>query len=379
MAVTPPIWSYLIADLRTNAILDEVPLSAVQYTEKLNDSGTFTGSWPLSVSEQRDAYTLTTPARNAVYALRDGTPMWGGPIWTRAYDSTTQTVSIGAGDFGSYFDHRKILPLLTGSGASFIAPLSVTYSGVDQNQIARNLIALAASHTGGDIGITLDTTASGTPRDRTYWGYELNGVMDVLKALAALEDGPDFMFTVAQGLGTARPRRLLQLGNPRLGAVTTSNVWEYGGNLIAFGPASDGTGMATRTFGVGDGIEQAALIAYAENSQRYLDGWPLLEAETGYTTVTDPSTLAGHASADLTAARLPIALHTMTVHRDLAPRLGEYVVGDNGQMVIPIGSDPYYRAGIDTQVRIVSRTVSPDASDGEKVVLTCAPVLEDVI
>ena len=375
----PPIWSYLVADLRTNAILDELPLTAVTWTKKLNDTGTMLASWNIAVDERRNANTLTTPAKLALYAVRDGLPLWGGVIWTRSYDSFTQTVQIGCGDFGSYFDHRKVVPLLGAVGADtgIIAGVSVTFTATEQNEIARQLVALAATHTGGDIGINLDASVSGTLRDRTYFGYELQGVTDAIKLLAGLEDGPDFLFDVTAGIGVEQPRRVLLLGDPHLGQQGSPHVWEYGGNVAQYVWPSDGTGMATRTYAVGDGIEQAALIAMAENTVRYADGWPVLEQETGYTTVSDPSTLNAHASSDLLAARLPIVLPTLQLRRGVPPLLGDYQVGDDGRLVI---LDAFHRdPGIDTQIRTIGQTVRPDSTDGEQVELTCAPILEDVI
>lgn len=374
-----PIWSYLVADLRTGAILDELPLSGVRWSKTLNGTGSFTGTWQLGPAERRDAYTLTTPAKTAIYALRDGVPMWGGVVWTRRYNSATGTVDLGAGDFGTYFDHRKVVPFLLGAAGdvTYVAKQQVTFAAVDQNDIARQLIALAQSHAGGDIGIEVDTATSGILRDRTYFGYELQGVRDVIDALCNVIDGPDYLFDVAAG-STEQPRRVLRLGDPHLGQQGSSHVWEYGGNVSDYIWPSDGSSMTTRTYAVGDGIEQGALIAFSEDFDRYNNGWPLLESEAGYTTVTDAGTLNAHAQADLNAGRLPVALPTLSVRGDMAPFLGDYSVGDDARLVIPLG-DPFFAAGLDTSVRLVQLDVVPESDSGEQVDLTCAPLLEDAI
>lgn len=375
-----PVWSYLVADLRTGAILDEIPLADVQWSKQLNGSGSLSGTWTIGVSEQRDAYTLTTPAKSAIYAVRDSVPMWGGIIWTRAYDSATRQVKIGAGDFGTYFDHRKVVPLLTAAepgDVTFVARQSIGYTQLDQNEIARRLVALAQSHQGGNIGIELDDSLSGYLRDRTYYGYELSTTSDVIAQLCNIIDGPDYLWDVAQGTGDT-PRRVLRLGTPLLGQQGSSHVWEVGGNVMTYQWPSDGSAMATRTYAAGDGIEEGALIAVAENSDRYNTGWPLLEAETGYTSVTDPDTLNSHAQSDLAAARLPIALPTLAVRGDMAPFLGEFNVGDDGRLVIPAG-DSFFRNGLEAPVRVVSLAVSPETDEGEQVSMTVAPLIEDVV
>jgi hypothetical protein len=370
-------WTYLVADLRTNIIVAELPLSKVTIAKKLGDAGSMSAQLPTSKVLSGDPYVLTTPGRTAMYALRDGVPWWGGVLWTRRYDSSTGIVDLAGSDWWSYFDHRKVLPILGASpGINTVAPLTVTYTGVDQNQIARNLVTLAQSHTGGDIGIQLDTSLSVTPRDRTYRGYELGDVGQRLRELAQVDGGPDIMFDVSGTDTSGRPIRILRLGDPWLGQQGSPHVFELGGNLLSYQWPSDGTRMATRAFATGDGIAEGALIAVAENTPRYADGWPLLEAEKGYTSVTDAGTLFDHARADQYAARLPVALPTISVRGDAGgPRIGDYSPGDDARVVFPAG-DPFLRNGLDTVMRIVGISVSPGDAV-EVATLTMSPMLED--
>lgn len=376
--VPPPIWTYLAADLRTGVVLEELPLTGVRWGKRLNDAGAMSGRWQLGPAEHRDAYALTTPTKTALFAVRDSVPQWGGIVWTRAYDSESEAVSIQAGDFWSYFDHRKVVPFLSTfpGDTGFVAKQAVTFTAVEQNEIARQLVTLAQAHTGGDIGIELDTTISGTLRDRTYSGYELTDVGEALRLLANVEGGPDVMFDVGQGTG-GRPRRVLRVGDPMLGQQGSPHVWEVGGNVLTYTWPSDGTRMATRTYGVGDGIEEAALVAFAENFDLYGQGWPLLEAETGYTTVTDPSTLNAHARADLAAATLPVVLPALKVRGDMPPFLGQFGVGDDGRLIIAAG-DRFHRGGLDARMRVVQMDVEPETSEGEQVTLTMSPLVEGV-
>lgn len=374
-----PRWTYLIADLRTNAILGELPLAGPRMSKLLNAAGTLTATTlPLSDRRMRDldVFDMTRPARRAVYAVRDARPWWGGIIWTSTRDSASDTVSIGAGDFWTYFDHRKLLPVLTVPPPSYtyVAERTTTYGGVEQNQLARNLVALAQSHTGGDIGLAVDATSSGITRDRTYRGFELTDVGEALRQLAGVIDGPDICFDVGGPDTAGRPTRLLRLGTPLLGQQGSPHVWEAGGNILSYKWPSDGTRMATRTFAVGDGIDQGALIAVAEDTARYADGWPLLESETGYTTVTTTDVLQEHADADQVGARLPVVLPQLVVKGDSAPRVGEYGVGDDARVVI---RDSFFRAGIDTPMRVIGIEISP-GEDVEAVTLTMSPLLEDV-
>src|SRR5688500_1705490 len=85
----PPgaVYTYLIADLRGGAILDELPLSGVSFDKKLNDAGSLRAQLQVldPVIRSRGPRLLTEPGRTAIYVDRDGTLLWGGIIWTSRY------------------------------------------------------------------------------------------------------------------------------------------------------------------------------------------------------------------------------------------------------------------------------------------------------
>jgi hypothetical protein len=370
----------MVHDLLTNNPLGELPLAGVNFTKKDNDSGTFRGTFtvqPRMLADRlvRDPYDLTMPARRAVYAYRDDRPMWGGIIWTRRYDSTNRTVEIGAGDWWSYFDHRRLLPLLAQqpNPAYDIAEMAVTYTGVEQNQLARMLVGLAQSHTGGNLGITSDTTASLINRDRTYRGYELATVGESLRQLANVLDGSDMMFDTGGPDANGRPTRLFRQGDPYLGQQGSPWVWEYGANLVSYTWPSDGTRYASRVFSTGEGTVEGTLIAESEDASIYGRGFPLVEVETSYTTVSDPVTLQAHADADQFSARLPVVLPELVIRGDMDPIVGAWGLGDDARVIV---EDDFAPNGIDTSLRIVGADITP-GEDQELVKLTMAPHLDD--
>jgi hypothetical protein len=115
-------------------------------------------------------------------------------------------------------------------------------------------------------------------------------------------------------------------------------------------------------------------IAVNEDRARYTAGWPLTEAEQGYSGVTDPDTLQAHADADQLAARLPVVLPTLTVRGDMHPTVGEWDLGDDALVVI---EDDFMVRGISTPMRIVADEITP-GEEGETVTLTMAPLLDDI-
>ncbi|GAB3437517.1 hypothetical protein [Actinophytocola sediminis] len=375
--MTPPVYTYLLADLRTNTILEEIKPTGVRFNKPLNGAGRFDCSWKLGArTAHLDAYDLTMPCRRVIYAYRDDRPQWGGIIWTRSYDSATQAVTLGAGEFWTYFDHRKVIPLIPADpDLTTVAGLSAAYDNVDQNEIARRLVALAQSHAGGNILVEFDDTESFTLRDRTYQGHDLAETGEVLRQLCNVLDGPDIVFDVAPNPDGPAPRRVLRLGTPWLGQQGSSHVWELGGNVTSYNWPSDGTGMTTRAFAVGEGVDLGVPIAVHEDVDKYNQGFPLLETEHNYGSAEGAATLAGHAEADQQTGRMPVVLPKLVVRGDIPPTAAEVNRGDDGRLTVP--PDPFHRTGFDGPVRVIDMSFSPGAS-AERVTLTLAPLLDGV-
>ena len=98
-------YRYLFADLLTNNIIAELPLTNVSFTQQLNQAGTLSGQLLLSGLNANTFNVLngTIPAKTGIYVDRNGTLVWGGVIWGRPYDSDSQTLSIEAREFESNF------------------------------------------------------------------------------------------------------------------------------------------------------------------------------------------------------------------------------------------------------------------------------------
>jgi hypothetical protein len=376
-------YSYLVTDLRTNTVLGEMPLVSVSYNKKLNGCGVFSGTLPLSSKFVGDGYDLTTPAIRAVNIMRGDNPVYGGIIWTRDYDSEARTVKIQGSDWWSYFNARFILPVLSGAAftdSTYVAGLSTVYASVEQNQIMRNLITLAQSHTGGNIQIDVasDTSTSNIPRNRSYYGYKLTRVGDALAEICNDINGPDLAFDVAATDSQGRPRRVLRLGTPRLGTQGSAHRLDLGGNLLSFRWPSDASKMDTRAFATTDGTAEGTPIAAYEDTSMYPLSWPLQESSTNYSNIVDMSTLFGHAQSDQWAARLPVALPVLRINSDLHPTVDEILVGDDALVTIPAGMDPFFVRGLSTPMRLVQMDVKPRDTGGEDTTLTMAPTLSDV-
>jgi hypothetical protein len=363
-------YAYLVADLRTGTVLDEVPLHDVTFSTVLNDAGEFRGQFPLG---PRDPRYLLEPGRTALYVVRDGVLVWGGIIWTTKYSSTERSIEIGGGGFLSYFDRRRVLPPWYDPASDDLPALEPTvFEDVDQAEIARSLVRTAQEHPGGDIGVRADTADDPDttfPRSLTYPASELKSVGEALRELAELDEGPDILIDASfQGDGT--PLRRLRVGEPRLGQEGAPHVWEYGANLMSYAWPVDGASMAGRIFAQGAGSEDGQLIEAAVDDGLISAGWPLTETEVSHANLDDRTVLASIASSTLRTVNRPVVLPELVVRADREPALGSYQVGDHAQVVI---KDDYFTGGIDFRIRILGIEVTPEE---ETVTLTVSPLQE---
>jgi hypothetical protein len=357
-------YTYLVADLRSGEIFDELPLTEVTFSRALNDVGELRGQLPLGDPRvpAAEIRAMTEPARSAIYVDREGVLVWGGIIWTTRYTASTKTLEIGAADFLSYLDHRMLIDLDGEDGPVAHLP-PITFTDTPQLEIVRGLVDYAQRTPPGNIGLEVVTPpVSSAPRTVVYAPAELKKVTDAIRDLADLDGGPDFTCEVTYG-PDGLPRRMVRVGDPYLGRQGTPHVWEYGVNIVDYAWPRDGAGLATRIFTVGAGSAEEQVMAFAEDTGAYERGWPILEDSASYTDVTDEAMLQSYAYAEQASRSGPVVLAELTVRADIEPELGTYDVGDDARFVI---EDTYFPEGIDVYLRIVGFEVTPGADAGEE-------------
>ena len=393
-------YTYLAADLRTNQILAELPLNAVDFKTRLNDIGDLRGSIlltdPAANKVANYLQNATQPGRTALYVDRDGVLVWGGIIWTRRYTASTGVLELKAQDFLSYFSHRYLtasLPQVSG----------VAY---DQLAIIQALINWAQGITGGNIGINVGVETSGVLRQITYNAYERKRIGDALWELSSLDLGFDYAVDVSYVAGV--PTKALHLSYPRRGAPAGSTGWLFEheaagwyvpvdpttglpagaaapmvtGNIADYVWPEDATlqGITVYEQGAGSGMTQL-LSSYSTSGMIDL-GWPLLEAAFDAPDIKIQSHLDARARSDGKAVANPIVLAELNVRAELDPVLGSYTIGDDARFRIldhrfnsgvdavnnPVGP------GIDTFYRIIEIAVRAGFDQPEDVKITIGPL-----
>ena len=354
-------YRYLFADLLTDQIVGELPLTGVNFTQQINSIGTFTGHLLLSGV---NAYGLnveaaTVPGRTAVYVDRDGVLVWGGVLWKRDYRSDTQQLSLTAQEFESYFQKR-----LTTS--------TQTFAGVDQFTVAETLVSDAQAVPYGNIGVQVGSGTSGVLITKTYYGYELKNVYQALQDLSRASSGFDFRIQVSYD-GGYNPVKTLMLGYPRIGTVysassTSVPVFEFpAGNVVSYEYPEEGANTANRLYGIGAGSNEGKLIVDVSDAGKFAAGWPLLESTVTYSDYTDSTLLTNLVTGQVSAVSYPPVTMKIVAPPYVDPVLGSYKVGDDCRVRIV---DDRFPTGVDGVYRITALNVAPGEDGPERATLT---------
>lgn len=356
-------YRYLFADLLTNEIIGELPITGVSFTQQLNQAGTLQARLLITGINtfQFNVTACTEPGRNAIYVDRDGVLVWGGIIWNRTYNSTAQTITISAREFESYFERRRI-------------STTTAFTNADQLLIARTLVTNAQAVPNGDIGVIVGTETSGVLIDRVYYDYELKGVYQAIQDLSRQDDGFDFNIKVEYDPLTDQPIKTLVLGYPRSGHVDTgvgdvaTPVFIFpAGNIVEYEYPEDASISANKLYALGAGSNEGKLISIATDAVKLADGWALLEEQANYSDITDQTVLNELATGQVLAVSTPPPIIKIVVPASVDPVFGTYGIGDDCRLII---TDPRFPTGLDQVYRIVALNVQPGEDGPERVTLT---------
>lgn len=261
---TPPQFRYITTQLvgsGSKAALAELPLTNVRFSSTLNGIGSLSADLQLSGIDPIlfNVAAGTTPAKTAIFVDYNGVLVWGGVIWSREYDSQSQTYSIQAEEFGSYFDKRRIVS-------------DITKKNTAPGTIAQNLITYAQSIANGNIGVVNAPVSSGGNIDQWYYAYELKSVYQAIVDLSKSSASFDFMFSPyydGGGLIAVEFITAYQMGTKYDMTVQNGNTLEFPGNILRYRFPEDGKSVANSVFTIGAGASNAKLFGNAVDTNRF--------------------------------------------------------------------------------------------------------------
>lgn len=367
--------SVLTGQLRTGRRLTQLPVTTATWDVKLGEAGSISASIKLDdvkVARRPELLLALEPARSFMAVLVDDTVLEAGPIWSHSYSDTTKILQVRAGGLRSVFDHRLVMKIL--ADGEDPATTSLSYTGALAD-IARDLVRLVVSHTGGELPIVIGADTGGD-HVREYKGHELATAGDRLSQLTGVIGGPDVAFEprlTSDRLGVEWVMRTGTEADPLLhqpGSSETTgeadHVWDVRAprsGVVSLDVTRDAGGLAYRMWGSGQGAGEALLIDVEQDSELIDHGYPLLEAVAAHQDVTDPNTLASHTTADLISKIRPWTTWTLSVRGDKRPRLGSYRPGDWARVWVPADHlylSRYLAAGFyRTRITGISGDLSP--------------------
>lgn len=223
---------------------EELPLYGVYMDKTLNAAGNFTGTFQLGSGLHDDENLLenTKPGLYSLVCEIDNRIVWAGPIWSRTYQSSSETVQLTAQTFESVFEHIVLT-------SDFVK------NNVEQVTIASDLITAVQAQTGCNFGFTTSfPAATGITRTIIMPANENHFASEVLTALQG-DDGLNFSFNI---LGTSSSRTLYA---HKTGVPGEIAVYEYPGQISNYWFSESAARGAIRATAVGSGVQATAVSA----------------------------------------------------------------------------------------------------------------------
>lgn len=345
------VYEVLYTDFKTGQLLGAVPAMTLSASGELNRAERISVTIPL-VFEPRINSSITTntdtlhslnnfePSAVAVFIRRDGVMLWGGILWgVSNIDFSAEMMTLDCLGMLSYLDKRVIRNTLS-------------FTSIDQDTIASDLIEDAIS------GVAIETTLNvhGVNRSRDYLGFDRHVVGSALVNLAELQNGFDFYFT--HTLSNNVITSTLRTSYPANGRATNFTV-EFD-RCFTLSISKDGSNLVNFADAISNTYADIPIIEQATNAASTA-ARPQLDAVRFLTDTSERSELKESAERDLQRGATSAIRAMATLHPEVEPKVGSYLIGDRVRLRAKLGAVDF-----DRQMRIVGAGLSVDG-DGREV------------
>jgi hypothetical protein len=341
-------WSAYIVQTTTGQVEAELPMTAAP-TFDMGINATGGGSVQVMMGgngvDKAILDPITAPWKYSVAITWRNTLVQAGPIPDETFQDSGQATQIPFGGLWSMFTKRLVFPPSWGSGNAATTAADVTYSNMTLRQIAKQLVVDTTNRPNGYLPMTFDPDDAPGTNTRTYHGYELKKLSDMLTELSGVDGGPEIDIR-PQWASPGWVQWYMRTGSPRLGQLGSPWVWDYGsqGACRHLDFNRNGTNVAGNWYSKGAGDTYATVIGSAADSMLVNDGFPLLEDVDGnHTDVVEANTANGWATAMMNTYHWPTHTFTATVqvggldksYRVTgSPRLDQIALGDTAQFQV---------------------------------------------
>lgn len=360
--MTAPVFQYVVHHPVTRQRLGMLDVRQASWSETVGGGSTFTGQ--VTVPEDQYSIThlkyLTEPDRTALYVtVPDRAQLcWSGPIVGRKWDDGTNSLTITAIDWRSWFYTILFGPKPDGTDVNL-----VSYTGKDQLELARAIVTQIQSLTFDPQGLPLieegDLLYSGILRDLQILGLDFKSPGAYMDSIAALNGGFEWDL-LSYYASDGRPRLRLQTYFPQQGGVVDQlrfTKTPEGGNILNLDEVDfDATGASKRVWAVGEG-PNAESTPWAVDSDPELAPGAVLRRDVAdtYSNAPNRAFLAAYARGDRLMRAQTLEAVSFNVRMD-DPDMFGYGKGDRCRVTI---RDRFLDIDLD-KCRILTREFSPD-------------------
>lgn len=304
----------------TGARVDTIPVSAFSYERLLSAGGAGSAAIPLDGSFGKTAIkTLVSPWRHFFAFERDGVLEYNGYVIGSPYTRGSSSVGVTLGDLWSLLANR----LAVDHSVAPVAQWQATVTGNLMTHVNQALIWARDSYTGSpdaSFPLTIGGVPGGPSVSRTYYGYHLQTVVDMLTDL--MDEGLDVYFQPRWG-GPGLAGWTTRVGPAWSSGVTREfSVTAKESPVTGFSERVDGARMLNNSIRVGEGSEVDMLTISNLDTGSTL---PLLERSIPAKTVTSASQLSVLAGQDLVTYGAATSQWDFTVSADTPIDVGDLV------------------------------------------------------
>lgn len=347
-------YSAILYDIKTITRQAVVPFTSLDYGAKLGDYGEMSGELlvnPTTALNGKLWSDVLEVGKTTIYVLRNNKVVWGGVLYEYTINQPSRKLSVTGRSFEWVF-------------TKFFQGITKSWNA-DQLHIARDIFAPGSPY----YNITVNTRNSGKVRNINTYKYDFKTMYDRVDELSNMIGGFEWGVVLTQN-SSGTISRNIEFWYPHRGKTkaNTRLSFDYPNSSIkSYKYTSTLAGAATRVWTLGAGEGDEMITAHADKSD--MSGYPLLEENFSYKSVTDKTTLQQHANSEIKRVQTPIEILDVTIRANdsNAPTIGDFEVGDWAKFTF---TDWFFQPSYSQFMRIVEYNVSVDNQGLEEIDFT---------
>jgi hypothetical protein len=341
---------YILGDMRTGRILDEVALQGVTMSNKLNGWGVFNGTTQLDQSGRSNVDILNAIESGKCFLVceRDDVPVWDGVVWADTYQSQAKTMQISGRTIEGYAD-------------CVFVKSDLTYTDTEQRNIFRSLWNTMQADPLSNIRVNVPSSyPNSVLKTLNVSASEFKTFLQVMSSVSDGADGFDWTVTTTKTSSGAYSRNLM-IGYPFLGITGTGLTFDYPGQIVNYYSTRSMAGAGTHIYVLGAGEGSAMVVGTFANTDLTDNTWLRYDVAIPRKDIQDQSLVNAYAAQQGSVRKAPKTNIKAFLKDNVDPVFGSYNLGDNAVLSI---IDPRYPDGSTFQARITALRYTPPSSSG---------------